>query len=368
MATRLDFRRRPAPESARLRVAMVAPSLEILGGQGVQAQALAQALAADGHVVDFVPINPRFPRGLRGLRRLPYARTILNQALYLPSLARLRRADAVHAFSASYWSFLLAPAPAMLVGRLMRKRVILNYRSGEAEDHLTWGILVHPWLRLAHEIVVPSEYLRGVFARHGYEVRVIRNVVDTSRFRYRERAPLRPRLVSTRNLEPYYRVDVTVQAFGLVKARYPEATLTVVGYGSEEEKLRRLADSLGTGGIRFVGRAERPALPGLYDEHDIFVNSSVVDNQPVSVLEAFAAGLPVVSTATGDIGAMVRQGDTGLLVPPRDPSATAAAITDLLERPDRARRMARQARQEVEEYAWPAVRSQWAAVYGARPW
>jgi glycosyltransferase involved in cell wall biosynthesis len=368
MMASLDLRPRPAPAGTAVRVAMVAPSLEILGGQGVQAEALSHALAADGHAVAFVPINPRFPRGLRWLRKLPYARTILNEALFLPSLRRLRGADAAHVFSASYWSFLLGPAPAMLVGRLMRKRVVLNYRSGEAEDHLArWGILVHPWLRLAHEIVVPSEYLRGVFARHGYQVRVIRNVVDTSRFRYRERAPLRPRLLSTRNLEPYYRVDITLQAFGLVKARYPEATLTVVGFGSEEERLRRLAASLGTGGIRFVGRADRPALPGLCDEHDIFVNSSVVDNQPVSVLEAFAAGLPVVSTATGDIGAMVRQGDTGLLVPPRDPAATAAAITHLLEKPDRARRMARQARQEVEKYAWPAVRSQWAAAYGARP-
>ena len=346
------------------RLALVAASLGILGGQGVQARGLAEGLRSEGYDVAFIPINPRFPPGLRWVRRYPYARTLLNEGLYFPSLLRLRRVDVVHVFSASYWSFMLAVVPAILVARSLGKRVVLHYHSGEAEDHLArWGLLVHPWLRLVDEIVVPSEYLRHVFARHGYRVRVIRNVVDTSCFRYRERTPLRPRLLSTRNLEPYYRVDNTLEAFALLRAQYPEATLTVSGYGSEEGRLRRLAASLGASGIRFVGRVEPRAMADLYDQADVFVNSSVVDNQPVSVLEAFAAGLPVVSTDTGDIGAMVHDGETGLIVPPGDPAAMAKAVAGLLENPDRALLMARRARREVEQYTWPEVREAWAAVY-----
>jgi glycosyltransferase involved in cell wall biosynthesis len=299
-------------------------------------------------------------------------RTLLNQALYLPSLARLRDADVVHVFSASYWSFLLAPAPAMLAARALGKRVILHYHSGEAEDHLRrWGRRVHPWLRLAHEIAVPSEYLRGVFARHGYRTRAIANVVDTSAFRYRERRPLRPRLLSTRNFEPHYRVENTLEAFALLRRRYPQATLTLAGYGSREERLRRQAAPLG-GAVRFAGRVEPSAMPALCDEADVFVNSSVVDNQPVSILEAFAAGLPVVSTGTGDIAAMVRPGQTGLLVPADDPAAMAAGVAGLLESADRTRLMARQARQEAARYTWPVVREAWMDLYaggtaGARP-
>src|SRR6266542_5709691 len=165
------------------RIAIVAPSLEILGGQGIQADQLSRELRDAGYVVAFIPINPVFPRALRQVRRVPYARTLLNQALYIPRLLRLRAADVVHVFSASYWSFLLAPAPAMAVARALGKRVVLNYHSGEAEDHLArWGFLVHPWLRLADEIVVPSEYLREVFARHGHRAVVVPNVVDTSHF------------------------------------------------------------------------------------------------------------------------------------------------------------------------------------------
>src|SRR5579872_5700888 len=226
-------------QSALPRIAMVAASLEILGGQGVQAKTLSDKLRQEGYEVDFIPINPKFPGWLEWLRRWRYLRTLVNQALYLPSLLRLRCVDVVHVFSASYWSFLLAPVPAMLVARLLRKHVVLHYHSGEADDHLAhWGCLVHPWLRLAHSIVVPSEYLCTVFRQFGYEVKVVRNVVDTTRFSFRERLPLRPRLLSIRNFEPHYGVDVTLRAFAMIKSRYPDAALIVAGYGPEETRLR----------------------------------------------------------------------------------------------------------------------------------
>lgn len=351
-------------DALRPRIALVAPSLSILGGQGVQARALAEGLREEGHEVIFIPVNPEFPKGLRWLRRVPWARTVLNQLLYLPSLAALRRAHVVHVFSASYWSFLLAPVPAILTSRMFGRHVVLNYHSGEADDHLAnWGRRVHPFLRLVNEIVVPSEYLKTVFARHGYRARVVRNVVDTSSFRFRERAPLKPRLLSTRNLEPHYRVDVILEAFSLIQARHPEATLTVAGYGSEEQSLKSLAARLGARDVRFVGRVEPESIPDLYDRCDIFLNASVVDNQPLSVLEAFAAGTAVVSTATGDIGHMVRDGDTGRIVPENDPAVMADAVCALLAHPDQTAAMARRARQEVRAYTWPKVRKGWTAVY-----
>ncbi len=348
----------------RPRIAIVAPSLEILGGQGVQAQMMLRQLREEGFEVIFVPVNPAFPRGLRWLRRLPYARTVLNEALYLPSLARLRHVDVAHVFSASYWSFVVSPLPAIVAARLLGVRVVLNYRSGEADDHLgRWGALVHPWLRLAHAIVVPSRFLREVFARHGHRATVIGNVVDTRRFAYRERLPLRPRLVSVRNFEAHYRVANTVEAFSFLRARYPDATLTLAGYGSEESALRALVASRGLGGVTFLGRVSPEAMPQVYAQADIFVNSSVIDNQPNSVLEAFAAGLPVVSTGTGEIATMVRDAETGLIVPPDDPAALAKAVTTLLESPERAVAMARRARTDVQQYGWPQARRRWLRAY-----
>ncbi len=112
-----------------------------------------------------------------------------------------------------------------------------------------------------------------------------------------------------------------------------------------------------------MGRVAPQLMPRLYDDADIFLNSSVIDNQPVSVLEAFAAGLPVVSTGVGDLAALVRDGETGMRVPSGDPGAMAEAVTALLQFPERAAAMAGRARQEVERYTWPSVRDAWAAVY-----
>jgi glycosyltransferase involved in cell wall biosynthesis len=347
-----------------MRIAVVAASLDILGGQGVQAQALVQSLREDGVDADLIPVNPRFPFGMRWIRRLPYARTMLNELLYVPGLARLARYDVVHVFSASYASFLLAPVPAMLAARVFNKRVLLHYHSGEAHDHLTnWGSLVHPWLKLADEIVVPSTYLRDVFAAFGYRATVIPNVVDLTVFDYRERRPLRPRLLSTRNLEKYYRIDVILEAFALVQAVCPDATLTIAGYGSEEPRLRALAAQQTKGGVRFLGKVAPEWMPRLYADSDIYLNASEVDNQPVSILEACASGMPIISTPAGDIPSMVRHGETGLLVPPEAPVAMSRAILDTLNRPERALHMAEQAHDELQRFTWSAVKDKWLSTY-----
>jgi len=345
-------------------IAVVAPTLEILGGQGIQARALLDALGRDGNLVTLVPINPRFPSWLEWLRGIPYLRTMFNEALYVSRLGQLRQADVVHVFSASYWSFLLAPIPAIVAAKLLRKPVILHYHSGEAADHLArWSPVIAPFLRQVDEIVVPSFYLQRVFATHGYRARVIPNVIDTSRFHYRERATLRPHLLSVRNLERHYGVDRTILAFARIKERFPEATLTIAGYGNQELELRRLVKRLGVAGIQFVGRVEPASLPAIYDGADVFVNASSIDNQPVSILEAFASGLPVVSTPTGDIAAMLRDGEAGLLVLPENPDSMAEAVTRLLEEPGLSLRITRRALEEVARYTWPRNREQWSALY-----
>jgi glycosyltransferase involved in cell wall biosynthesis len=154
-----------------------------------------------------------------------------------------------------------------------------------------------------------------------------------------------------------------LKAFALVKERYPDAALVVAGYGSQEQLLRDLAASLKVDGIEFLGRVEPEAMPALYDHADIYVNASILDNQPVSLLEAFAAGTPVVSTGVGDISYMITHGETGLIIPQHDPDAMAKAVISLLENPLYAVSIARRAKQEVERFTWPHVRKEWAVAY-----
>lgn len=351
--------------SNRLRVALVAPSLGILGGQAVQARRLLDGWAGDPEVEAWlVPINPVPPGPFRHMVRVKYVRTAATQACYWPLLLHeLRRADVVHVFSASYFSFLLAPLPAMAVARLLGRPVVLNYRSGEAPDHLRRSATARAVLRACERNVVPSSFLAEVFGWHGISTRVIPNTVDVERFAFRARDPLRPHLLSTRNLEPMYNVACTLEAFRLVQERYPEATLTLVGSGSQEGVLRAQADGLGLRNVRFVGSVPPDRMAAFYAAADIYVQTPDIDNMPSSVLEAFASGTPVVATAVGGVPAILTDGVQGLLAPPGAPHAVAAHVVRLLEDQPLAGRLSRTARESCEQFRWPVVRSQWLALY-----
>jgi glycosyltransferase involved in cell wall biosynthesis len=348
-----------------LRVAIVAPSLGILGGQSVQAAELLAGWAREPDVDAWlVPINPPPPRWLAGVARIPYARTLVTQLAYWPLLWReLRRADVVHAFSASYTSFLLAPVPALIVARILGRPALLNYHSGEAADHLRRSPLARAILARAGTIVVPSRFLVEVFGAFGLPAEAIANVVDRGRFRHRVRDRIRPRLLSTRNLEDNYNVACTVRAFARVQARHPEATLTIVGAGSHDGPLRTLAASLGLRGVRFVGRVAPAEIARHYDEADVYLQTPAVDNMPLSVLEAFASGLPVVSTAAGGVRTLVTHDVNGLLAAADDDAGIAACVERLLTEPGLGARLAEAGWRETAPLAWETVRERWRAAY-----
>jgi L-malate glycosyltransferase len=349
-----------------LRVAIVAPTLEILGGHSVQAAALLDGWSRDREVEAWlVPINPAPPGWLDGAARLRYVRTLVTQATLWPLLWReLRRADVVHVFSASYTSFLLAPLPAWLIARCFGKPVLLNYHSGEAPDHLRRSRLARAVLRRIGTSIVPSRFLVDVFARFGLAAEAIPNIIDRGRFRFRRREPLRPHLLSTRNFEANYNVACTLRAFARIQVRHPHATLTVVGSGSEAEPLRVLAAALGLRAVRFLGRVAPDDMAQHYADADVYVQTPAVDNMPLSVLEAFASGIPVVSTDVGGVRAMLTHDVHGLLVPPDDDAAIADAVCRLLAEPGLGTRLADAARRETDAYVWEAVRDRWAAAYG----
>jgi glycosyltransferase involved in cell wall biosynthesis len=352
----------PAP----LRVAIVVASLRILGGQAVQAQRmLAGWQGADAVEAWLVPINPVPHAPFDRLLRIKYVRTLVTQLCYWPLLLReLRRADVVHAFSASYSSFLLSPLPAIIVARLLGKPVILNYHSGEAEDHLRRSAIARRVMRHWVDLnVVPSPFLRDVLAAFDIEAQVVANTIDLRQFTYRRRAPLRPRLICTRNFEPLYNVSCVLRTFARVQARHPDATLTLVGSGSQEAALRAEAARLRLDHVTFAGRVAPSEIPRYYAEADIYVQAPSLDNMPLSVLEAFASGLPVVSTRVGGVPSILREGLDGLLARDDDDTAIASQVLKLLDDPASARQMAAAAHATLSAYEWGVVREGWLRAY-----
>jgi glycosyltransferase involved in cell wall biosynthesis len=351
--------------STRLNIAIVAPSMGILGGQAVQAARLLRSWRDDPEIRAWlVPINPQPPRGLRWTTRVRYLRTLATQLFYWPSLVReLRKADVVHVFSASYFSFLLAPLPAVLVARLLGKPVVMNYRSGEAPDHLKRSAIARLTLRSVDQNVVPSRFLEEVFAGFGIRSEIIPNIVDMERFRFRRRDRLHPRVLSTRNFEPLYNLPCTLRAFRAVQDRFPDATLTLVGDGSQGPAIRRLAEELRLRHVTFAGRVAPDEIWRYYAEADIYLQTPDIDNMPTSVLEAFASGCPVVATRAGGVPAILTDTVHGVLVPCGDHQAAGEAILRLLEDPEQACRLADAAFESSAKYQWSSVRSQWLALY-----
>jgi len=352
--------------SSPVRLLIVAPSLDILGGQAVQADRLLQRLRQEPQLeVDLLPVNPRLPGVLRKLQAVKYVRTIVTSIAYIASLfTKVRQYDVIHIFSASYFSFLLAPTPAILISKLYGKGILLNYHSGEADDHLRrWRRTAIPTLKLVDELIVPSAYLVEVFAEFGLPARAIYNLIETDRFRFRERSVLQPRFLSNRNFERHYGVDRVLRAFAVLQKRLPEAQLVVAGDGPERSSLEQLACDLKLQNTEFVGRVSHDQVIDLYDENDVFLNGSEIDNQPLSILEAFACGLPVVTTDAGGIPYMVDNGRTGLIVPRGDYEQLAASALRLFDEPGLAASLIQQGLEECSKYHWESVRDEWLKVY-----
>lgn len=350
----------------KVRVLMVAPSFDILGGQSVQAARLFERLKEEPSLeVDFLPINPRLPGVLRQLQGIKYVRTLVTSIAYISSLLiRAFRYDVLHVFSASYFSFVLAPTPAILIGKLYGRKVLLNYHSGEAEDHLQrWRRTAIPTIRLVDSIVVPSEYLVRVFASFGLEAHPIYNLIDTRQFRFRDRIPTQPVFLSNRNFETHYGVDKVLRAFAIIQQEMPEATLTIAGDGSQRAALQSLAADLQLKKTTFLGQVNPNLIAGVYDAADVYLNASEIDNQPLSLLEAFACGIPIVTTDAGGIPYIVTNRVNGLVVRCGDVEELARQAIALLRAPDLTKQMIDRGRKECEKYSWTAVKDSWLGVY-----
>ena len=349
----------------KMRVLIVAPSLGILGGQAVQASRLLKQLEEEPTLdVSLLPVNPALPGWFRGLQSIKYVRTVVTSILYgFTLLTQVPKYDVIHIFSASYFSFLLAPTPALFAARLFRKKSLLNYRSGEAEDHLhRWSSAVRT-LRLADEIVVPSGYLVKVFGDFGLKCVAIPNFVDLNRFRFRERMPLQPTFLSNRNFEPLYNVGCILRAFAIIQQQIPEARLTLVGDGSERARLEQLSNELKLRNVVFAGRVDPSRMPEFYDANDIYLNSPDIDNMPGSIIEAFACGLPVVTTNAGGIPYMVNDGVTGFMVERGDHEGLATKAISLLKDGVLATKLVSNALKECRKYSWATVRQEWLDLY-----
>jgi glycosyltransferase involved in cell wall biosynthesis len=157
-------------------------------------------------------------------------------------------------------------------------------------------------------------------------------------------------------LEEIYNVDCVIRAFKKVHDYLPESSLGIVGDGSQRLALEKLVADLHLNGcVTFYGKIKHSEIQDYYNKYEIFINASNVDNQPGVILEAFASGLPVVSTNAGGISYMVEDGITGLLVALGDHEALGEKVIKLVKDRELATMLVNNARIECQKYSWENV-------------
>lgn len=349
----------------KTKVALIAPSLAQFGGQSIQAKCLLEAFAEDDRVeLVFIPNNPA-----NFGQRVKFLRTITTSLKFWFSLlAKLRDVDIVHVFSSGTTSYIISTLPPLFAAKFYGKKVILHYHTGEAETHLkNWKTALRT-IGMFDRIIVPSEFLVEVFARFGLQAKAISNFIETEKFRFRDRssssgAPLKPVFLSNRNFEAHYQVGDVLRAFSLIQEKFADASLIIAGGGAEEAKLKKLSADLQLKNVEFSGRVPPDKMPELYERADIYLNSSIVDNMPLSIIEAFSCGLPVVTTDAGGIPYIVEHEKTGLVVKVNDYEALAREALRLLETDGLAQKLIAKAHAECVKYSWTKVRGRWLEIY-----
>lgn len=348
------------------------------------ARGLAQCPGVEVHVVTAVPGLPEprtYSENGHMVHALPRARggRLTGQKGVVRSLAAMLDElvpDISHAHIAGVHAraALESPFPAVIT-----LHGIIRREMQQAWPTSAWSVRLRWWadarfegkvVRDAREVIAISPYVLDEFRSHTKaRFYTIENPVDDRFFRATP-PPGQARLLCVARVIPRKGIATLIQAFAAIAQARPLARLTVVGELTTDPayaaRCRDLAASLGVADrVGFLGALAPDALAAQLVDSDLFVLASEQETAPVSIAEAMAAGRPVLTTGVGGCGAMVEDGVTGSVTPPRDADAFARAAIHMLEDPDRLRRMGDAAREAAEaRFRLRAVVSQTLEVYG----
>jgi len=246
----------------------------------------------------------------------------------LPTIASIRNADFEHRDYKPQRAFLETFVLRNLAGRIMANgNVVAEYTSQRLSGKRSIDIIPN-----AVDLAQPD-------LSSAARIEIRRQIAGD---------PQRPIILSVGRLTPAKGFFDLLDAFAIVHQQHPVVALVIAGRGRLLEKMTDRISELGLAGSVFM-IGMRSDVPNLLAVADIYVNSSHWEGTPVSVLEAMAAGLPVVATSVGETPHLLSE-NAGLLVPPHQPQQLALALISLLDAPDKCAQLGRSARERVIRY------------------
>jgi len=212
--------------------------------------------------------------------------------------------------------------------------------------------------------IAPSAFLKDAFESHGFlNTRVIPNAIKTSNYPFKQRETFQPKLLWVRRFQERYNPLLAIEVLKILSSKYTQASLCMVGPEKDGtmKKCRKLALKHDLD-VRFTGKLKKKYWSSLSKQYDFFINTTTVDNTPISVIEAMSLGLVVVSTNVGGMPQLIEHSRDGLLVPGDDAKKMALAIEEVLKKPALGSQLCRNARRKVDNFDWSCVRDDWNQV------
>jgi len=264
-------------------------------------------------------------------------------------------------------AFTWAEAAARLL-RALGKPYVAQLHGGNLPGFaLRYPDRVERLLAAAAAVTAPSRYLQEAMCPYRSDIRLLPNAIDLPAYSFRVRARPLPRMVWLRAFHSIYNPSQALSVLASVLREHPEAKLTMVGPDKGDGSLRafrRSAEELELESrVEYAGLVQKADVPAWLDRGDVFLNTTNVDNTPVSVIEAMACGLCVVSTNVGGILYLLEDEQDALLVPPNDSKAMADAVERILTEPGLAEKLSLNARKKAEGFDWQVVLPQWEALF-----
>jgi L-malate glycosyltransferase len=213
----------------------------------------------------------------------------------------------------------------------------------------------------AYKITAPSDYLIKAFeAKYSENLIYIPNAIEIENYSFSKREFHSPRLLWVRSFSKIYNPKMAIDVLYNLKKNFPNASLTMVGPDKENliEGFRKYALELDVE-VNFTGKLVKEEWVSLSKDYNIFINTTHFDNAPISVIEAMALGLPVVSTNVGGIPYLLHHNKNGLLVDDCDVDAMTNSITEIFNNEIVRDRITINARKSVELFDWNSIKLKW---------
>ena len=260
-------------------------------------------------------------------------------------------------------AFIWAEAVCWTLQRAGRPYVLSLHGGKLVTFARRWPRRVRHLLSSAAAVTAPSRYMLEQMQPYRADLRLFPNPLNLSVYRFRVRQHPLPHLVWLRAFHAIYNPTLAPKVLAQLAPTFPDVHLTMVGPDKGDRSLQAMLHEAAklrvANKITLPGGVKKAEVPEWINRGDIFLNTTNVDNTPVSVLEAMASGMCVVSTNVGGIPYLLEDGQDALLVPPDNPEAMASAVRRILTEPRLAESLSQKARQKAEQRDWSLILPKW---------